>query len=170
MVMKPVKRRPRRHWFADLKAEALAWWVRTVSDARLQSVMRSRLRGVLLWQIFRTIRQRAQPDARINAVVEFRITGRRDGGIDRHQLTLTDGRCRRARRGGRRPAVTFELAPVAFMRLVGGTASPQRLLIAGKLNVRGDLVTHPGKARALSLLRPRPQPPSRKPGPVGKGP
>ena len=37
--------------------------------------MRGRLRGVLLWQIFRTIRQRAQPDSRVDAVVEFRITG-----------------------------------------------------------------------------------------------
>ena len=114
--------------------------------------MRSRLRGVLLWQIFRTIRQRTQPDARINAVVEVRIAGRRDGGIDRHQLTLTDGRCRKARRGGRRPAVTFELAPVAFMRLVGGTASPQRLLIVGKLKVRGDLVLALALPRTLRLL------------------
>src|ERR1035438_9030946 len=44
--MKTVERRPRRRWFPDLKAEALAWWVRRASDQRLQSVMRSRLRGV----------------------------------------------------------------------------------------------------------------------------
>ena len=65
--------------------------------------MRSRLRGVVLWQIFRTIRQRAQPDSRLDAVVEFRITGRRDGGIDRYQLSLIDGRGRRPRRDARRP-------------------------------------------------------------------
>ena len=35
--------------------------------------MRGPLRGVVLWQIFRTIRQRAQPDSRVDAVVEFRI-------------------------------------------------------------------------------------------------
>jgi hypothetical protein len=170
MVMKPVKWRPRRHWFPDLKAQALAWWVTRASDERLQSVMRSRVRGVLLWQIFRTIRQRAQPDAQVNAVVEFRITCRRDGGIDRHQLTLTDGRCRKARRAGRRPAVTLELAPVAFLRLVGGTASPHGLLIAGKLKVRGDFTLALALPRTLRLPRSRPQVPSRKQWRVGKGP
>jgi hypothetical protein len=153
--MKTVERRPRRHWFPDLKAEALAWWVRTASDQRLQAVMRSRLRGVLLWQIFRTIRQRAQPDTRVNGVVEFRITGRREGGIDHYQLTLADGRCRTSRRGGRRPALTLELEPVAFLRLVGGTASAQRLLIAGKLKLRGDLMFALALPAALRLPRHR---------------
>ena len=88
--MKAVGRPPRRRWLADLKADGLAWWVSASSDQRLQSVMHSHLRGVLLRQIFRTIRQRARPEKRINAVVEFRITGRRDGGTDRYRLTLAD--------------------------------------------------------------------------------
>lgn len=138
--MKTVGRHARRRWFPDLKAEALAWWVSGASDQRLESLMRSHLRGLLLWQIFRTISQRAEPEKRVNAVVEFRITGRRDGGDDRYQLALTDGRCRTSRHGLRRPALTLELEPVAFLRLVGGTASPQRLLLAGKLKLRGDLI------------------------------
>jgi hypothetical protein len=137
--MNNVEPRPRRRWFADLKAEVLAWWVQASSEQRLQSVMRSRLRYVLLWLIFRTIRQRAQPDPRLNAVVEFRITSRRDGDVDRYQLTLSDGRCRTSRRGERRPTLTLEVGPVAFLRLVGGAASPQRLLVTGKLKLRGDL-------------------------------
>ena len=154
--------RPHRSWFADLKAEALAWWVRAASDARLRSVMHSPLRGVLLWEIFRTIRQRARPEKRINATVEFRIGGRRDGGIDRYRLTLADGRCRASRRNGRRPALTLELEPVAFLRLVGGTASPQRLLLAGKLRLRGDLIL------ALALPRTLRVPRRRSPTPSGK--
>ena len=62
--------------------------------------MRGRLRGIVLWQIFSTIRQRAQPDTRVDAVVEFRITGRRDGGIDRYQLALIDGAKRQAANAG----------------------------------------------------------------------
>ena len=151
MLIKTVERRPRRHWFADFKAEALAWWVRAASDGRLESVMRSRVRGVLLWQIFRTIGQRAQPAERVNAVVEFRIRGRRDGGIDRYQLALTGGRCRPSRHAGRRPTLTLELEPVAFLRLVGGTASPQRLLLAGKLLLRGDLILALALPRMLRL-------------------
>jgi hypothetical protein len=160
--MRIVERRPRRRWFADLKAELLAWWVRTASEQRLRSVMRSWLRGVLLWQIFRTIRQRAQPDTRVNAVVEFRITGRRDGGIDCYRLTLSDGRGRKSRRGGGRPALTLELEPVAFLRLVGGTASARRLVIAGKLKLRGDLVLALALPTALRPPKRRPHASARK--------
>ena len=124
--------------------------------------MRGRIRGVLLWQIVRTIGQRARPDARVDAVVEFRITGRRDGGIDRYQVTLTDGRGSTSRRGKRKPELTLELAPVAFLRLVGGAASPQRLLIAGKLKFRGDLLLALVLPTALRLPRRRPQAPQRK--------
>lgn len=153
MARSGYERRRRRRWFPDLKAEALAWWVRTASDQRLQSVMRSRFRGVLLWQIFRTICQRAQPNDRIDAVVEFRIAGKRDGGIDRYRLTLTNGRCGRRRRRGRAPALTLEREPVAFLCLVGGTVSPQRLSISGRLKLRGDIMLALALPTALRLAR-----------------
>ena len=157
--MTSVQPSRRTSWFADLKAEALAWWVTRSSERRLSSVMRGRLRGVMLWQIFRTIRQRAQPDTRVDAVVEFRITDRRDGGIDRYQVRLADGRGCRPRRDARRPALTLELEPVAFLRLVGGAASAERLLIAGKLKLRGDLVLALALPTALRIPRRRPRTP-----------
>ena len=155
--MKAVGRRPRRRWLPDLKAEALAWWVSASSDQRLQSVMHSHLRGVLLRQIFRTMRQRARPEKRINAVVEFRIAGRRDGGIDRYRLTLADGRCRTSRHDGPPPALTLELGSVAFLRLVGGTASPEGLLLAGKLKLRGGLLLALALPSTLRIPRRRPR-------------
>ena len=161
MVMKTVRHRPRKHWFADLKADALAWWVRRASDQRLQSVIRSRVRGVLLWLIFRTIRQRAQPETSVDAVVEFRITGRRDGGVDRYGLALAGGRASSARLAGQKPALTLELEPVAFLRLAGGTVSPQRLLIARKLKLHGDLMLALVLPTALRLPTSRPRPSKR---------
>ena len=152
---KAVERRPRRRWLADLKAELRASWVTRASDQRIQSVMRSRLRGVLLWQIFRTIRQRAQPDQRLDAVVEFRIAGRRRGRIDRYQLKLAHGRCTRPRHKARRPALTLELDAVPFLQLVGGTVSPERLFIAGKLKPHGDLLLALALPTALRLPRRR---------------
>jgi hypothetical protein len=124
-------------------------------------VMRSRLRGVLLWQIFRTIGQRAQPDSRINAVVEFRIAGRRNGGLDRYQLTLTRGRGKTSTRRALRPALTLELEPVPFLRLVGGAASAQRLLITGKLKLSGDYLLALALPTALRIPGRRPQAPPR---------
>jgi len=117
--------------------------------------MRGRLRGLVLGQIFRTIRRRAQPDPRVDAVIEFRITGRRDGGIDRYQLALIDGRGRRPRHDEPKPALTLELEPVAFLPLIGGTASAERLLIAGKLKVRGDLLLALALPTALGAPRRR---------------
>jgi SCP-2 sterol transfer family len=134
--------------------------VRSSSEHRLASVVRGWLGGVLVWQIFRTIAQRAQPHARVAAVVEFRITGRRDGGINRYQITLINGRGRASRGTGPAPTLTLELEPVAFLQLVGGTASPQRLLIAGKLKLRGDLILALALPTALRIPRGRP-PPSR---------
>ena len=160
--MKIVAKRFRSRWFADLKAEALAWWVRTASDQRLWSVMRSRRRGVLLWAIFRTIRQRAQPDTRVNAVVEFRIEGRRDGGTDRYQLAFTNGRCMTSRHNRPKPALTLTVEPVAFLHLVGGTASPQGLFIAGRLKLRGDLILALALPATLRIPRRHPEASSRK--------
>jgi hypothetical protein len=119
--------------------------------------MRSRFRGVLLWQIFRTIRQRAQPDERLQAVVEFRITGRLDLGADKYQLELAHGRCRRSRHESPKPALTLELDGIAFLHLVGDTVSPQRLLITGKLKPHGDLLLALALPTALRLPRRRPQ-------------
>jgi hypothetical protein len=149
--MTSVQRGRRTSWLADLKAQALAWWVARSPEPRLGAVMRSRLRGIVLGQIFRTIRQRAQPDTRLDATVEFRIAGRRDGGIDRYQLWLIDGRGRRPRHEAHRPALTLELEPVAFLRLVGGAASAERLLIAGKLKMRGDLLLALALPKALRI-------------------
>lgn len=153
-----LARRGRR--LPDLKAEALAWWVSRASDRRLHWVMHSRLRGVLTWQIFRTMRQRAHPDPHINAVVEFRITGRGDGGIDRHQLALAGGQCRTSAHGVRKPALTLELEPVAFLRLVTGASSPERLLISGKLKLGGNLLLALALPTALRLPKGRPPRPS----------
>jgi len=156
-----IDMRPPQHWFADLKTDALGWWVRRTGDERLRRVIASRCRGVLLWLIFRTIRQRAQPDTRVNAVVEFRITGRRDGGVDRYRLALSGGRASKSGLAGQEPALTLELEPVAFLRLAGGTASPQRLLIARKLKLHGDLMLALALPTALRLPTSRPRPSKR---------
>jgi hypothetical protein len=138
--------------FADLKANLFAAWVRTASDQKLRSVMDSRIRGMLLWQIFRTMRQRARPDVRLDAVVEFRIS-RRGNATDHHQLKLAGGRCTRPRHNAMTPDLTLELESVDFLRLVGGAVTPQRLVLAGKLKPRGDLLLALALPTALRLPR-----------------
>jgi SCP-2 sterol transfer family len=55
----------------------------------------------------------------------------------------------------RRASAALELEAVAFLRLVGGTASAERLLIAGKLKVRGDLLLALALPTALRVPRRR---------------
>jgi hypothetical protein len=88
--------------------------------------MRGWLGGAVLWQIFRTIAQRAQPDARVEAVVEFRIAGRRDGGINRYQITLIKGRAMASRGGGPGPALTLLRAqrPALVVTRASGANGP----------------------------------------------
>jgi len=130
----------RRHRVADLKAELLARWVSGVPTERLDTVMRSPLRGVLLWQIFRTMARRVDPAqaANVDAAVEFRIRRSDGGGPDRVQVVIADGRCTTSRRGGRIPTVTLDMGPASFLRLVGGADSALRLVLRGKLRVGGD--------------------------------
>ena len=133
-------RRARRR-VADRKAEMLARWVMGASDERLESVMQSPLRVFLLWQIFRTMRQRFDADraSGARAVVEFRIRRPCAGIVDRYQVAVADGRCTTTRRGGRVPNLTLDMGPVGFLRLVGGAVGAPRLFLRGELRVSGDV-------------------------------
>ncbi len=101
------------------------------------------------------MRQRidARRAAGVDAVVEWRIGGRRRGGVDRYQLAFAGGRCR-ARRGGRQvPTLTLELDGVGFLRLVAGASGAARLALGGRLRVRGDLVLAARLPRLLNVPR-----------------
>ena len=142
-----MSRRP----VAELKARALARWVAGASTARLERVMRSPLRRLLLRQIFRTMRRRFDPAqaAGVDAVVEFRIRRSGGGPVDRFQVVISRGRCTTSRGGGRRPSVTLDMGPATFLRLVGGAAGAPKLVLMGKLWVWGDPLL---AARLPSLL------------------
>lgn len=145
-----------RYRLADRKAELLSRWVKAAPDEWLEAVMRGLLRRVLLWQIFRTMRQRVDPDRGWggDAVVEFRIRRYRADGVDRYQLVIAEGRCTTTRSAKRAPTLTLEMPPVVFLRLVGGAASAPALILTRKLRVSGDLVL---AARLPTLLKtPRP--------------
>ena len=133
----------------------LARWVAGASDERLESVMRSPLRAVLLSQILRTTRQRFDParSRELDAVVEFAI--RRPGrhGVDHCQIALVDGRCTTQRRGNQVPTVVLALDSVSFLRLAGGAIPAATLLLSGRLRVRGDLLLAARLPRLLGIPR-----------------
>ena len=131
----------------------LARWVAGAPPERLDAVMSGPLRGLLLWQIFRTMGRRFDPDQApgLDAVVEFRIRGSRPGSVDRFQVVVAAGRCRATRGGGRAPTVTLDMGPVSFLRLVGGADGALRLILRGKLRVWGDPVLALRLPRLLNI-------------------
>lgn len=117
--------------------------------------MRSVLRRLLVWQIFRTMRQRIDPGraAGVEAIVEWRIGGRRRGGLDRYQLAFAGGRCRLRRGGGQVPTLTLEMDGVGFLRLVAGASGAAWLALGGRLRARGDLALAAQLPRLLNVPR-----------------
>jgi putative sterol carrier protein len=99
-------------------------------------------RDQLLGEIFRRMPERfnAERARGIEAVVEWRILDRADGGHDSFQVAIEDGTCRVEQGPAEDPAVTYEIAPVDFVKLVTGNASGPKLFLFGRLKVRGNLL------------------------------
>ena len=126
----------------DLVANAFARMVAQGSETRLRWLVSGWRRRLVLGGIFRQMprrldRQRAKD---LEAVIDWRIRGARDGGVDRYQLVIDQGKGRVSRRPGRPPRSTIELDPLDFLRLAAGVAQGPELFMSGKLKVDGDLM------------------------------
>jgi putative sterol carrier protein len=109
-------------------------------------------RDMILGEIFRRMPEQvhAERARNVDAVVQWEITGRPDGGSDRFQLTIKGGTCELDRDGSREPTVSYVIGPVDFVKLVSGNASGPQLFVFGKLKIRGDLML---AARMPSLFK-----------------
>ena len=113
------------------------------------------LRRALLWQIFKTMRQRVDgglPPG-VGAVIEFTI--RRPGGhaVDRYEVVMANGRCTTSRHGTQAPMVALAMDSVSFLHLVTGTTGAPALLLTGRLRVRGDFLLAARLPRLLKIPR-----------------
>ena len=115
--------------------------VRTTSDDQLAAGLRAN-RDLILGQIFAQMAEHLDPvKAReAEAVIEWRIAGRDDGGHDRYQVIVTRGTCAIERDGGHEPSAVFTIGPVEFLRLVTGNVNGPELFMTGRITVEGDLM------------------------------
>jgi putative sterol carrier protein len=115
--------------------------VRDATDEQLAAGM-SANRELILGQVFAQMADHLDPETarEAEAVVEWRITGREDGGHDRYQLIIRKGVCEIAREGDDPPSVTYTIGPVEFIRLVTGNKSGPELFMTGRLTIDGDLM------------------------------
>jgi hypothetical protein len=120
------------------------------TDEQLDEGMKGPQREEILAEVFRQIGDHYRPGPGADdAVIHWVITGRPDGGEDRWQVKLHDGKCDVSKDGGDDPRVTFTMDGPTFMRLVTGNAQGPMLFISGKLKISGDI---PFAARVQSFF------------------
>ena len=124
---------------------ALARWfshrIGAAKSERLERAMRGpRRRRAILWALFaampRAIRRRALE--REQVVIEWQVTGRRDGGYDARQLVIEDGQALVLSGDKREANLTVIVDGLALLLLATGNASGPNLFVAGDVDIKGD--------------------------------
>jgi putative sterol carrier protein len=115
--------------------------VKDASDDQLREGFDTN-RELILGEIFRRMPERFDSGrgAGVEAVVEWRIRDRPEGGHDTWHLVISGGDCRVVEGPADSATVTYEIGPVDFIKLITGNASGPKLFLFGKLKIRGDLV------------------------------
>ena len=134
-------------------AEGLSRVVRDAPEQRIEQVMRSPARRVVLDGIFWQIPQRLDRKraGSINATLCWRITGRDDGQADTYWLQVAEGHCRVLRSGaGLEPNATITVDGVEFLQLVTGNSDPMQAYLKGRITISGDVML---AAQLLSLFK-----------------
>lgn len=136
----------------ELMARRFARTVARSSDERLRRLASGRRRRLVIGTIFRQMPKRLDREQAkdVETVVDWKIGGRPDGGVDHYQVTIAGGRCSVIRNPSAQPRATLELDGVDFMRLVTGAAQGPELFMSGRLRIDGDLML---TARLPALFR-----------------
>jgi putative sterol carrier protein len=140
-----------------LVADRFARWVAHSPDERLDRAMTGWRRRWILRGIRAGMESEfdAGKGADVNAVIDYRVGGRPDGGYDHFQVAIDEGRAKATRSPELEPTVTIEMGAVPFLKVVTGNASGPELFMNGRLKVQGDLMF---ATRVPSLYRiPKPR-------------
>lgn len=127
----------------DVDPAAFARAVAETPDDALAEGMASENRRAILDEIFAQMERHfdATRGRDVEAVVDWKILDRPEGGYDHYRVHVGGGECRvEPDPGEGSPRVTFRVKPVTFLRLVTGNASGPQLFLTGRLKIDGDLM------------------------------
>jgi putative sterol carrier protein len=128
---------------AEVDPVQFAQVIADTPDEQLEQGMMSENRALVLQGIFEQMSEHfdAEGAQGTDAIVDWKILDRPEGGYDHWRLEIADGTCRVHDQPDDRPArVTFRVKPVDFLKLVTGNASGPQMFVTGKLKVKGDLM------------------------------
>ncbi len=120
--------------FAQIIAQA--------SDEQLESAMQGKMRAVMLDEIVNRMEDEFQPERAegLNAVIQFDITGRPDGGHDSYQLVLDEMTCATSKGVSAEPSVTVVVDAVSFLKMTSGVVTGVSLYLGGQLKMDGAMM------------------------------
>ena len=124
-------------------AEGVARLIRNSSEDRLERLMSSPARRVILetifWQMPKRLDRRRAAGAK--ASIRWRITGGPGDRVDTYQLQLEDGRCQVIRgENAPEPRVTLTVDGAEFLRIATGSSDATRAHFSGRVGVAGDIM------------------------------
>jgi putative sterol carrier protein len=134
-------------------ADGFARVVRGAPDQRIEQVMRTPARRVILDGIFWQMPKQfdSKRAGELSATVCWQITGREEGQPDTYWLRVADGRCQVLRSGtALEPDVTVTVDGVEFLQVVTGNSDPMQAYLNGRIAITGDVML---AARVISLFK-----------------
>ncbi|TCO64774.1 SCP-2 sterol transfer family protein [Actinocrispum wychmicini] len=141
-----------------LRTETFVGIIAMASAAQLDALMEhTDLRGVVLNEIFARMSKHLHSEraAGLDAVLHWRFTGGcENGGYDRYQTVIADGRCTSGIVQDRDPRATVTLAPTDFLRVSTGITAAPLLFLRGRIKVKGDIPFAAGFVNYFDIPRP----------------
>ena len=126
----------------EVDPAAFAKTIADTPDEQLEQGMASENRGIVLQGIFEQMGEHFDADGAkgTDAIVDWKILDRPDGGYDHYEVVLENGTCTATDSPSQTARVTFKVPPVEFLRLVSGNVTGPALFMTGKLKIEGDLM------------------------------
>jgi putative sterol carrier protein len=126
---------------ASIGPKEFAQLVKSTPDSKIAEVMQSDARGKILDEVFARMPGlfRADRAGDTQAVIQWNITGRPDGGSDVYETVIENGACTVNNGATRDPKLALTTGPVEFLKIVSGGGNPMMMFMTGKVKAKGDL-------------------------------
>jgi putative sterol carrier protein len=127
--------------YADISPREFARLVKATPESEIRELLAGHQRRAVLDGIFARMPESFRPAraAGLDAVIQWTITGGPNGS-DTYEIRIADGVCSTsASPSTDRPRLGITVAPVDFVKVVSGNASPVLMFMTGKLKAKGDM-------------------------------
>jgi putative sterol carrier protein len=127
--------------YADISPTEFARLVKATPESELRALLAGHQRTAILDGIFARMPESFRPDraAGLDAVIQWTITGGPNGS-DTYEIRIADGACSASPSPSTdRPKLGITVAPVDFVKVISGNASPVLMFMTGKLKAKGDM-------------------------------